>query len=159
MQALHKASRTIYLGDMTIEPRMNLDDMLCFQLYNAHHAMMRLYRHLLEELGLTYPQYIVLASLWEQDGQTVSQLGTRLALASNTLTPLLKRMEQAGLVTRKRGQSDERERVICLTESGAAIRAHSPRLAACVAAACDLDATAQRDLNNALRTLSATLTG
>jgi DNA-binding MarR family transcriptional regulator len=79
-----------------------LDDLLCFALYSANNAMGRLYRPLLSQYGLTYPQYLVLVALWQHDGQKVNDLGSALNLESNTLTPLLKRMEAADLVARKR---------------------------------------------------------
>lgn len=92
--------------------------MLCFALHSTAHAVHAAYAPLLEPLGLTYPQYLVLAALHAQDGQTVSQIGTALRLESNTLTPLLKRMEQAGWLTRQREKRDERQVRISLTEAG-----------------------------------------
>ena len=106
--------------------------MLCFALYSASHAMSRLYRPLLAPLGLTYPQYLVLMALWSGDGQSVGSLGEELALDSNTLTPLLKRMEAAGLLTRVRSQEDERVVTVSLTEKGRALEAEAGRVTACV---------------------------
>ena len=80
-------------------------DMLCFALYSANHAMTRLYRPLLQPLGLTYPQYLVLVALWSEDERRVGALGEELGLDTNTLTPLLKRMAEAGLVTRSRSEA------------------------------------------------------
>jgi DNA-binding MarR family transcriptional regulator len=99
-----------------------LDDQLCFALYSTSLAMNKLYRKLLQKLGITYSQYLVLMVLWEQDAQTVSSIGDRLLLDSATLTPLLKRMEQADLVTRVRAASDERQVIISLTPNGSAMR-------------------------------------
>jgi DNA-binding MarR family transcriptional regulator len=99
-----------------------LDDQLCFALYSTSLAMMRVYRGLLPKLGLTYPQYLVMMVLWEQDQLTVSDIGERLFLDSATLTPLLKRMEAQGLVQRARARSDERQVIITLTEQGNALR-------------------------------------
>jgi DNA-binding MarR family transcriptional regulator len=99
-----------------------LDDQLCFALYSTSLAMSKLYRKLLQKLGITYSQYLVLMVLWEQDAQTVSRIGDRLQLDSATLTPLLKRMEQAGLVTRVRAASDERQVIISLTPRGSELR-------------------------------------
>lgn len=99
-----------------------LDDQLCFALYSTSLAMMRVYRSLLPKLGLTYPQYLVMMVLWEQDQLTVSSIGERLFLDSATLTPLLKRMEAHGLVLRTRARSDERQVIISLTEQGSALR-------------------------------------
>jgi DNA-binding MarR family transcriptional regulator len=92
--------------------------MLCFALYSAAHAMQAAYKPLLEPLGLTYPQYLALSALWAEDGQTVGQIGAALMLDSNTLTPLLKRLEAAGWVTRRRDTGDERQVRLRLTEAG-----------------------------------------
>ena len=100
-----------------------LEDQLCFAVYQAGHAFTRLYRQVLAELGLTYPQYLVMLVLWERDGLSVKALGERLMLDSGTLTPLLKRLEAAGLVTRRRSREDERQVVLLLTEQGDALRA------------------------------------
>lgn len=100
-----------------------LDNQLCYALYAAAHRMTKSYRPLLERLGLTYPQYLVLLVLWEQDGVTVSEIGRRLRLDSGTLTPVLKRLESAGFLLRTRRQSDEREVEIALTPEGTALRA------------------------------------
>ncbi len=99
---------------MTMPP----SDMLCFALYSAGHAMQSAYAPLLEPLGLTYPQYLVLSSLSGRADQTVGQLGATLQLDSNTLTPLLKRMETAGWLTRQRSTLDERQVLVALTAAG-----------------------------------------
>jgi DNA-binding MarR family transcriptional regulator len=99
-----------------------LDDQLCFALYATSLAMSKLYRKLLHKLGITYSQYLVLMVLWQQDEQTVSSIGERLQLDSATLTPLLKRMESADLVTRVRAASDERQVIVSLTPHGSAMR-------------------------------------
>lgn len=99
-----------------------LDNQLCFGLYAAANAIIRAYRPLLAELGVTYPQYLVLMGLWEKDCRTVSELGRELMLDSGTLTPLLKRMEAAGLVKRHRRTRDEREVEIALTQQGRGLR-------------------------------------
>ncbi|MBL8482681.1 MAG: MarR family transcriptional regulator [Rhodocyclaceae bacterium] len=95
-----------------------LREQLCFALYSAMLGMNKVYRKLLRKLGVTYPQYLVLLVLWEQDQRTVSQIGELLYLDSATLTPLLKRMEAQGLVARTRARSDERQVIVSLTESG-----------------------------------------
>lgn len=102
---------------MTLAP----PDMLCFALHSASHAMHAAYAPLLQPLGLTYPQYLVLSSLHARDGQTVGQLGAELRLDSNTLTPLLKRMESAGWVRRNRDSKDERQVRLSLTDNGLAL--------------------------------------
>jgi DNA-binding MarR family transcriptional regulator len=99
-----------------------LDRQLCFALYAASLAMTKVYKPLLEPLGLTYPQYLVMLVLWEGDGPTVSQLGERLALDSGTLTPMLKRLEALGLVQRQRDSADERRVIVRLTPEGRALR-------------------------------------
>lgn len=95
-----------------------LSDLLCFSLYSTSLAMNKVYRKLLRKLHLTYPQYIVMVVLWERDELTVSEIGSRLFLDSATLTPLLKRLETAGLVSRNRSAADERQVVISLTVEG-----------------------------------------
>jgi MarR family transcriptional regulator, organic hydroperoxide resistance regulator len=103
-------------------PSVALDDQLCFALYAASRAVTARYRPMLDEIGLTYPQYLVMMLLWETDHQTVGQLGSRLALDSGTLSPLLKRLTTAGLVTRHRRVEDERSVSIALTDEGRALR-------------------------------------
>jgi DNA-binding MarR family transcriptional regulator len=100
-----------------------LDRQVCFPLYAATNLLNRLYGPVLKPLGLTYPQYLVMLVLWEEEPQTVGSLGARLYLDSGTLTPLLKRMEAAGLVSRTRDAGDERRVLIGLTEQGRALRA------------------------------------
>lgn len=108
---------------MSADDTLKLDHQLCFALYAASNAMTRLYRDRLEPLGLTYPQYLAMLVLWEQDGLTVKALGERLHLDSGTLTPMLKRMAQAGLLTRQRSEEDERQVAISLTPKGRELRA------------------------------------
>lgn len=99
-------------------PGVLLDDQLCFALYSTGLAMNKIYRSLLRDIGLTYPQYLVMLVLWERDSLTVSDIGERLFLDSATLTPLLKRLEAAGLVHRQRAQADERQVIVSLTADG-----------------------------------------
>lgn len=99
-----------------------LDDQLCFALYAASRSVTSAYREGLAELGLTYPQFVTLLALWETDDITVKQLGERLQLDSGTLSPLLKRLETLGFVTRRRATIDERRVRICLTERGHALK-------------------------------------
>jgi MarR family transcriptional regulator, organic hydroperoxide resistance regulator len=110
---------------MTEADALKLDNQLCFALYSTSHALTKAYAPLLERLGLTYPQYLVMLVLWESDGVTVKALGERLRLDSGTLTPLLKRLEAAGLVRRERDKRDERQVRIGLSEAGAAMRAEA----------------------------------
>jgi DNA-binding MarR family transcriptional regulator len=120
---------------------LKLDNQLCFALYSTQLAMNKLYRGLLKSLDLTYPQYLVMLVLWEQDQRTVSDIGERLFLDSATLTPLLKRLEAAGLVSRRRHAADERQVVISLTDAGRDLRAKAadvPQQIGC-AVACSLE--------------------
>jgi DNA-binding MarR family transcriptional regulator len=116
---------------------LRLDNQLCFALYSTSLAMTKLYKPLLEELQLTYPQYLVMMVLWEQDGMSVSALGDRLYLDSGTLTPLLKRMEQAGLLSRQRSTADERRVEVFLSLKGRSLKVQATRIPACVLAAAD----------------------
>ena len=106
-------------------PPMSLDDQLCYAIYSAGMAIQRVYKPLLDELGLTYPQYLVLNVLWREDTQTVGGIADQLALESSTLTPLLKRLEAAGLVRRTRNPDNERQVVVALTPEGRAIRSRA----------------------------------
>jgi DNA-binding MarR family transcriptional regulator len=103
-------------------PPLPLDQQLCFSLYAASMAVSRAYKPLLDALGITYPQYLVLHALWEQDGRSVGVIAERLALESSTVTPLVKRMEASGLVTRQRNPRDERQVQVFLTEAGETMR-------------------------------------
>ncbi len=102
--------------------RLALDNQFCFALYSTSLALTKLYRPILKPLGLTYPQYLVMLVLWERDGITLSECGERLLLDSGTLTPLVKRMENAGLLERQRDADDERRVRITLTEAGRNLR-------------------------------------
>lgn len=101
---------------------LRLDNQICFAVYSAAHAFNRVYKPLLDRLGLTYPQYLVMLVLWERDGVPVKEIGERLFLDSGTLTPLLKRLEAAELVKRSRSTQDERQVLIALTSRGQALR-------------------------------------
>ena len=113
-------------------PALLLDNQLCFALYSASLAMTKLYKPLLAQLGLTYPQYLVMLVLWEQDDMTVSELGERLFLDSGTLTPLLKRLEASGLLARERDAQDERRVRLTLTAQGRALRDAAESVPACI---------------------------
>ena len=132
-----------------------LDHQLCFALYSSSLVMTKLYKPVLSALGLTYPQYLVLLVLWETDSVSVSELGTRLFLDSGTLTPLLKRMQAAGWLTRLRAVDDERRVIVSLTGAGRALRRkaqHVPNELAC-ASGCELEELA--DLTRRLQALRA----
>nr|ART35568.1 A36 [uncultured bacterium] len=124
--------------DDTDDP-LRLDRQVCFPLYAASNLLTRLYGPVLGALGLTYPQYLVMLVLWEEQPQTVGSLGARLHLDSGTLTPLLKRMATAGLITRQRDPQDERRVLIALTSSGDALRIRAREVPGTLAAGLDLD--------------------
>jgi DNA-binding MarR family transcriptional regulator len=137
-----------------------VEEQLCFAVYQAGHAFTRMYRSVLAELGLTYPQYLVMLVLWEQDGLTVKALGDRLMLDSGTLTPLLKRIEAAGLIRRERSREDERQVILSLTEAGSALREQGycvPRTMGCVIG--DEDGRNARLLQDLATIRDALLTG
>ena len=122
------------------EAPVPLEDQLCYSIYSASLAIQRVYKPLLDELGLTYPQYLVLNVLWRNDQQRVGVIADQLGLESSTLTPLLKRLEAAGLVHRARNPENERQVLVELTEKGSALmkelrarsRDHEKRLAAVI---------------------------
>jgi len=112
-----------------------VDDLLCFSVYSAGLAFNRIYKPLLEELGLTYPQYLVMVALWADDNQTVGGLGRQLFLESNTLTPLLKRLEAMGYLSRVRDEADERVVHLRLTPIGRNLREKASHIPGCIFAA------------------------
>ncbi len=132
---------------------LRLDHQVCFALYSASLAMTKVYKPLLDELGLTYPQYLVMLALWEGDALPVSALGERLSLDSGTLTPLLKRLEAAGLVLRTRDRQDERRVRITLTEAGRKLQAQATAIPACILAASGCTVPELMALNSRLREL------
>jgi MarR family transcriptional regulator, organic hydroperoxide resistance regulator len=109
-----------------------LNDFLCYAIYSTGQAFNRVYQPLLEKLGITYPQYLVMVALWENDDQTVGSLGEKLSLESNTLTPLLKRLETRHLLTRLRDPIDERQVRIRLTAAGRRLRAKAREIPGCI---------------------------
>lgn len=134
-----------------------LDQQFCFALYAASRSVTGLYRPLLEPLGLTYPQYLVMLVLWEQDGLTVRELGQRLQLDSGTLTPLLKRLQTAGLVNRQRRTEDEREVDIRLTAAGLALREQASDVPQCMAQRLQLSLDQMQTLRDELKRLTRQL--
>lgn len=120
---------------------LRLDNQLCFALYSASLAMTKAYKPLLDALGLTYPQYLVMLVLWEHGGLSVSEFGERLSLDSGTLTPLLKRMESGGWLQRVRSSEDERRVRVSLTPAGRKLKARAARIPASMlqASGCSLD--------------------
>ena len=118
-----------------LDPMLQLDNQLCFALYSTSLAMTKLYKPLLAELGLTYPQYLTMLVLWECDGLMVSELGERLYLDSGTLTPLLKRLEASGYISRLRDVNDERRVHITLTSTGRKLKARAAKIPGCILSA------------------------
>jgi DNA-binding MarR family transcriptional regulator len=108
---------------MATPPIIPLDSQLCFSLYGAAMAINRAYKPMLDAMGITYPQYLVLSALWEADGQTIGAIGERLSLEPSTITPLVKRLEQAGLLGRQRNPADERQVQVRLTPRGRSLQA------------------------------------
>jgi len=143
----------------TPSPSVALDDQLCFALYAASRAVTARYRPMLDQLGVTYPQYLVLMLLWEEDGQTVGQLGNRLALDSGTLSPLLKRLTAAGLVTRHRRADDERSVSVRLTEEGRALQAPACAISAEMIDVIALDESQFSALKGQLRLITDRVSG
>ncbi|SDP68790.1 MarR family transcriptional regulator [Phyllobacterium sp. OV277] len=115
---------------MTDAPTLPLDSQLCFSIYSASIAIHRVYKPMLDELGVTYTQYLVLSALWEQDGLTITVIGDRLALEPSTITPAVKRLESAGFLTRRRSVTDERLVEVHLTPKGADLHAKTGCLTA-----------------------------
>jgi DNA-binding MarR family transcriptional regulator len=132
---------------------LTLDNQLCFSVYSTAHAFTRLYRTLLDPLGLTYTQYIALLALFAEDGVSIKELGARLSLDSGTLTPVLRRLEKAGHVDRARDADDERIVRVTLTRSARAMRPELERVNATIAAATGLGPDELAHLQQQLRTL------
>jgi DNA-binding MarR family transcriptional regulator len=132
---------------------LQLDQQLCFPLYAASNLLTKLYQSSLRELGLTYPQYLVMMVLWERDGQGVSEIGERLYLDSGTLTPMLKRMEAAGLVCRQRLSSDERRVSISLTSLGKSLRKKALTVPAAMRGSVSMSTSEAAQLRGSVRQL------
>jgi len=138
-------------------PAQLLDNQVCFALYSASLAMTKLYKPLLDALGLTYPQYLVLLVLWETDGPTVSTLGERLSLDSGTLTPLLKRMEAAGWLERRRSSADERRVHVWLSPAGQQLQHQAAHIPGCVLAQSGLSLGELVALNQQIKKLRSAM--
>lgn len=146
------------MTDPTSDP-LPLDAQLCFSLYSTSIAINRLYKPMLDSLGLTYPQYLVLTVLWEEDGRTISAIADRLALEPSTITPLVKRLETAGLVSRQRNAKDERQVNVGLTAPGRALRQKVSCLTDSLLAHSGLEVPDMIALNEQIRKLRSALTG
>lgn len=123
-----------------------IEDLLCFSVYSAGLAFNQLYRPLLEEVGLTYPQFLVMVALWSREGRTVKELGEELFLDSSTLTPLLKRLEAAGLISRCRNPSDERQVLLSVTAAGNGLKERAALISCAIRDAVGISADAAQAL-------------
>lgn len=141
------------MSDGSKDDLLQLEKFLCFSVYSASHAFNRIYKPLLDGLGLTYPQYLVMVALWQEDNQSVRNIGEKMYLESSTLTPLLKRLEAAGLVSRKRDPKDERSVRVSLTGDGKALRTKAEEIPTCILEATGLDLETAKRLNRDLRTM------
>jgi len=138
---------------------LRLDEFLCFAVYSANHAFNRVYQPLLRKLGLTYPQFIAMIVLWAEDELTVGELGTRLFLQSNTLTPMLKRLEALEYIERRRDESDERQVRIKLTAKGRKLQAKASEIILRVRSATGLEDTQMSRLLRDMMALRRSLEG
>ena len=138
---------------MSLPMSLPVPQMICFALYSTTHAMQRAYQPLLDDLGLTYPQYLVLSALWTGDDQTVGQIARTLQLESNTLTPLLKRLQAMGLVTRTRDPVDERQVRVTLTDSARDLQMRAADIPACILEKSGLTLTALTALQTQITNL------
>ncbi len=138
---------------------LSLDNQLCFALYSSSLLMTKLYKPMLDEIGLTYPQYLAMLALWEEDGVTVSRLGARLYLDSGTLTPLLKRLEKAGLIARERNTEDERQVLVRLTPGGRALKRQAAAIPRKVAASAGVPVAELIALRKKLQKLRSEMEG
>lgn len=134
-----------------------LEQLLCFDLYAAHQAFGQAYKAQLDPLGLTYPQYLVMVVLWQDSPLSVGEIGQRLGLESNTLTPLLKRMAQAGLIERRRAETDERRVLVSLTDAGASLQRRAAAVPQSLGAATGLSQDEVEALQEQLRRLAQAL--
>jgi len=135
--------------------QLKLDNQLCFRLYTASRLITQAYRPLLEPLGLTYPQYLVLMVLWENDHQLVSDISKRLVLESNTITPLLQRMESEGLIVRTKGTADKRQTLVNLSRKGIALQEQAKDIPDCMTAAFSDCAPSQEESRVLVQTLDS----
>ncbi len=130
-----------------------LDNQLCFRLYTASRLLTQAYHPLLSEQGLTYPQYLVLLVLWEKDGQPVNDIAKRLFLETNTVTPLLQRMEKEGIITRAKGKTDARQMIVSLTQKGRALQKSLTNVPKAVGSAVICDSVSPENLPGLFRML------
>ena len=140
---------------MATDENLRLEHQLCVALHNATRAIIGCYRPLLDEIGLTYSQYVVMLVLWEHNTMTLRELGTMLHLDSATLSPMLKRLERSGLVTRERGADDERMLHVTITDAGRRLRHHASAAQRAVEQATGLDRSTLAALRDQLNDIAA----
>ncbi len=140
---------------MTDATPLPLDSQLCFSIYSASIAIHRVYKPMLDELGVTYTQYLVLSTLWETDGQTITAIADRLGLEPSTITPAVKRLESAGFVTRKRNTSDERQVRVYTTTKGSALHFKTACLTDTLLRRSGFTVPEMTDLNHKVQSLRA----
>ncbi|MFD0824593.1 MarR family winged helix-turn-helix transcriptional regulator [Neobacillus sp. M.A.Huq-85] len=133
--------------------QLKLENQICFKIYSAEREITKLYRNLLEELGVTYPQYLVLLVLWEEKSLTVKELGQKLFLDSGTLSPMLKRMEGNNLIERRRSLEDERTVIISLTKKGEELKEKAQCIPSKLLENLSLDMKELKNLNETLSTI------
>ena len=136
-------------------PQLKLDNQVCFRLYTASRLITQAYRPLLDPLGITYPQYLVLMVLWEHGHQRVSDISKRLSLESNTITPLLQRMEKEGIVIRHKDPADSRQTLVSLTRKGAAMEERAKEIPACLTASISGKDFCQADAESLVKQLDS----
>jgi len=140
------------------EEEKRLENQLCFAVYSTAHAFTRAYKPILDKVGLTYPQYLVMLALWEKSEQPVKAIGEQLDLDSGTLSPLLKRLEQSGLVKRTRDSRDERQVIVSLTEKGRAMRSEIDTIMSAIGQAAGCTLEEMKTIRGLLRGLRSNLT-
>ncbi len=139
--------------------QLKLSNQLCFRLYTVTRLITQAYRPLLDPLGLTYPQYLVMMVLWEQDNQTVGDIGRRLMLDTNTLTPMLQRMEREGLLVRTHGISDGRQTLVSLTKKGIHLEEQAKNIPACMSQNWHGDTLSNDQLNSMVNAIDTLING
>ena len=139
--------------------QLKLSNQLCFRLYTVTRLITQAYRPLLDPLGLTYPQYLVMMVLWEQDNQTVGDIGRRLMLDTNTLTPMLQRMEREGLLVHTHGISDGRQTLVSLTKKGIHLEEQAKDIPACMSQNWHGDTLSNNQLNSMVNAIDTLING
>ena len=157
----YKSLYTVHFTPYTMmdNEQLKLDNQLCFRLYTAARLVTGAYQPYFAQMGITYPQYLVLLVLWEQDKQPVCDIGKRLLLDTNTMTPLLQRMEKAGLITRTRGKEDTRTRIVSLTKQGKAMSEQAQHIPDCLRREIALKTGEEEEFSQMIPTLDKLIEG